>query len=875
MNFSIDHLPNGLTLVLKKSSAAPVVAFQLWLGVGSADERPHEAGLAHVMEHMLFKGTARRGVGQIPRDVERAGGYINAWTSHDETVFHITMAAKFAQQGIDILADAVQNAALNTDDLKSELQVILEEVRMGDDNPGRISTEQLFKTMFKKHPYGRPVIGYADVVESFNRRTVKNFYKRWYVPQNAVLVVVGDFNHKRMRELVENHLGNWKGNKPPRRLTRTEEPPQRKVRMSHRVSPFSEANIAIGFPVPGLTNEDVPALDLLAAILGQGSSSRLENVVKRKMKLATDVRAISFTPKDKGVFGVFAMAPPHNITAATRALSEQIFRLTQEPVSPREIEKARSMLLSDNVYSEETVDGLARKFGYYGLHTKDVSFERNYFAALITADSDTLLEVAKKYILPSRSSVCVVVPDPAHRKYDHAVKWITEGQKKPTVKDSLFKKEVVDALRAGAAKQRKSTPQDGVRIVELAGGDTLIIKPDPASSIVAVRAAFPGGLRSETATTAGASILASNCLTRGTNYKSAVEIAIRMDHLACAINGFAGRNTFGIVGEFMAKNFPDGFTLMSECLRSSTLPKEEVDREKTLLLDEIRANKDNLDVQVMELFQRTLFGKHPYGRSMLGTKETVSSLCAAKIRSYINKVTQPGKMVLAVVGGVDPDEVIELAQSHILSPPKKAGKLLTPALWKPQNKPAHAMLNVSKEQSHIVVGFPGTTLNNDERFTIELLSEILGGHGGRLFEDIREKRGLAYSVAMLSMEGLEPGYLAAYAGTSPGNETAVVDAILSGIEHIKNHPPTKEETSRVKQHLLGTRAISMQRTSARAAGTSLGYLYGLGHDIDEQYPNKIKGITPEQITATARKYFNPKKMVIACVGPKVEKLDFS
>jgi zinc protease len=374
----VEVLPNGLTVVMCPFRTAPVVAFQMWVGVGSADEGSGEEGLAHVFEHMLFKGTKRRNVGEIARDVERAGGHINAWTSHDETVFYITLASRFWLQGLDILGDAIQNATIDEGELNSELAVILEEIRMGKDSPERVVTEKLFKSSFKKHPYGRPVIGYAQTVKKFNRKKVMDFYKRWYVPSNMVFAISGDFDRDKMLRKVESSFKNFAPQKPPSRTMRLKEPTQHSWRFWCGHQPISETHLSLGFPIPELTHKDIPALDLLAGVLGQGASSRLETTVKRKLSLVNGIRSIAYTPKDSGIFGVFASLPSHNLRPATQAIFEQLHRLKSEPIKTSDLEKNRTMIESEKVYSEETVDGVARKAGYYALHVGDMEFVRKY-----------------------------------------------------------------------------------------------------------------------------------------------------------------------------------------------------------------------------------------------------------------------------------------------------------------------------------------------------------------------------------------------------------------------------------------------------------------------------------------------------------------
>jgi len=877
MRARIETLANGLTVVLRETAAAPVVTFQMWVGVGSADERDHEAGLAHVLEHMLFKGTARRGVGEIAQDVERAGGYINAWTSHDETVFHITMASRFLDQGLDVLADAIQHAALDGQELARELTVIREEIRMGRDNPARMTTEGLFGAMFRKHPYGRPVIGYDRTVRSFDRRLVSAFYRRWYVPKNMVLVVAGDFDAERMTTKVTRAFADFDGRGVPRRSTRLAEPAQRRSRLVQRAYPVSESNLALGFPIPGMTHDDVPALDLLAAVLGQGASSRLETRVRREQGLATEIRAMAYTPKDAGVFGVYGMVPPHKLAAAVEAVTVELERVVEEAIPPREIEKARSLLLSDSHYSEETVDGVARKLGYYALHCGDVNFEDRYMAGLVAAQAADLSEIAARYLAPSRASVSVIVPDPQHRPLERKVSWIKGRGRRARVEEKLLERELIGALegrwKGRVGKPRRAATKPATTVQRLSSGDTLIVRPDPGARIAAARAAFLGGLRREPRTKSGIISLLANTLTRGTARMTAAEVALALDAQACSVGGFGGRNTIGVHGEFLAQRFAEGFELFADCLRRPAFDPAEVARERELLIEEVRASADHLDRRAFELFQARLFGRHPYGRSILGTEETVAALEPRDLRRFLNRVTGAGQMVLAVVGGVDPDEVVELAERLLVPGAGKGRPPKDPAPWKPLKGPVQVTESAPKEQSHVVLGFPGVALDDADRFAVDVLTEILGGHGGRLFASLREERGLAYAVTALSMEGIEPGYVALYTGTSPGQEREVVAAMRRELERITTARPARAELDRVKQHLIGTRAISRQRSAARAAGMALGQLYGLGHDADVRYPREVEQVTATRVVDVARRLFDPQRMVLSCIGPDADRLD--
>lgn len=872
----IKQLQNGLTVVMQRTNAAPVVAYQMWIRVGSADEAPSEEGLAHVLEHMLFKGTKRRPVGEIARDVERAGGRINAWTSHDETVFFITLANRYWEQGLDIVADAVQHSSLDEQELMRELSVIREEIRMGEDSPERTVVQRLFDNAFKKHPYGRPVIGFDRTVKALTRETVNGFYRRWYVPSNMVFVIAGDFDEEVMFDKITQLFSTAQAASPPERVTRVNEPEQRKRRISMAINPISEVHLALGFPIPGIDHEDTPALDLLAAILGQGASSRFETNIRRKLSLVSGIRVIAYTPKDAGLLGVFATTPTHNLKAATRAIAAELKRAMYQLPSQADMDKAKTMLISEKIYSEETVDGIARKTGFYQTHTGTLEFEQRYNNALAELSPEDITAVARRYIAPSRASMSVVVPDPSRRPPEKPVPWIIGKKQDRQVDKSKLKTLLDTQIEQGFKGADKRVP-NGMRagktvVRELSSGDILLVNRDPSSKLVAARAAFLGGLRLESASECGVFALLSNTIVRGTKNRSADQVAATMDNLACAIGGFAGRNTIGMHGEFLASNFRDGFGLMAECLRSASFPPLEVEREKQLLIEDIRASRDNPSQVAFQLFQKKLFGSHPYSRPIRGDEDTIGKIDSAALRKNLKRYTKAGSMVLAVVGGVNIEEVTEWAETLVAGQGAKGRAPKGPGPWTPPSEPGHLVQSLPKEQSHIVIGFPGTTITSDDRFAIEVMTEILGGHGGRLFAGVRDEKGLAYAVTAMSMEGIEPGYLAFYAATQPGQEEQVTQAILHEIELICREAASVDEVERIKRFLIGARAIAWQRASTRAASMALDHLYGNGHDEAERYPQKIDRITRKSVQEVAGRYLGSNTPTVAWVGPNMEKI---
>ena len=293
-------LANGLHVVLLEDHSAPVVALQAWVRFGSADEELDVAGIAHVFEHMLFKGSQRfPGSNDMAELIEGAGGTVNAWTSYDETVYHVTLASRFWQRGFDVLSDALLHSLFPPEELIREKEVVYEEFRRSKDSPDHEIAERLFALAFPTHPYGRPVIGYEETFTRITRDDMLRVFHTWYAPNNMVFVAVGDFDSTAMTQAIAERFGPVPALALPPR-PRPPEPVQQTPRVV--TFPFASelARLEIGLPSVAATDPRVPALDVLSDILGSGYNSVLYTELKRRRDLAHDVYAFNYTPYDRG-----------------------------------------------------------------------------------------------------------------------------------------------------------------------------------------------------------------------------------------------------------------------------------------------------------------------------------------------------------------------------------------------------------------------------------------------------------------------------------------------------------------------------------------------------------------------------------------------
>ena len=422
---------------------------------------------------------------------------------------------------------------------------------------------------------------------------------------------------------------------------------------------------------------------------------------------------------------------------------------------------------------------------------------------------------------------------------------------------------------AAAIPRLKGTgPEAGKITVETLGnGATLLVREERATPLVAMRAAFVGGLRFETEETNGLTTLLSRMLTRGTTSLGAEEIQHLMDACAGSISGAGGRNSVSLRAEALSRHFDRAFALFADCLLDPAFPEEELERERHLLLQEIAAREDRPSSLAFDIFSRTLYQHHPYRMPQIGERATVERFTADQLRAHHRRFHDPSRMVLAVIGDVDVAEVVERARALFGAAGEGPQPLPEVAREAPPTERRRVHRTLARAQAHVVLGFQGLTLFDPDRHALEVLSTVLSGMGGRLFTELRDRRSMAYSVTSLAVEGIDPGYFAVYIGTSADKREAAEAGMEAELRKVLDERVTPAELDRAQAHLVGTHEIGLQRNAARAALLALDTAYGLGLDNFERYAEHIQAVTAEDVQRVARRVIQLDRATVAVVGP--------
>ena len=845
---------NGLTLHIAAGVSAPVIAVQAWVGVGSADETPQQAGVAHVIEHMLFKGSRQYGVGELTRAIESCGGEINAWTSFDQTVFHAVLGRDHLEGAIDAIGDTLTAPRVDPDELALERGVILEEIRQGSDDPARSVAQSLFATAYVEHPYRRPVIGTADSVQRLGERDLVEFFRSYYVADNLTLVVAGDVDPVRVRRGVERRFRAMPSGRPVRR--HATEPVQTSPRAVAAFRDVSEAYVAVGFHVPAARHPDVAALDVAAILLGESESARLPRRLRDRDQVVTGASAHIHALRDPGLFVLSATARPRDAQTSVGALVEQALTLASE-VTQDELDKARIAAEAGLVRQLETAQGRARSVGWNSTIAGDPRFAHVYLDRIRAVRRHDVASAVSRYFRSDNATIAAILPHRPARSKAKATAFAREAEKR-------VRRALVQTPVAVAPLEKRVTLRNGM---------VVIVRRDPSVPVVAIRAVWRGGQRTEDVTQAGASTLIARMITRGCGSRDAAAVADRIDRLGGSLGGVTGRNSFGLAAEWLARSWRDGLDLFGDCILDPMIAKADLDREKQLLLDDQIAQGDNPTGVAFRLFSETLYGDHPYARDVLGTAVSVGELSRGELLAIYRERYPVSHMTLAVVGDVDLDDVIARITKRFgaIAAGKPPPRVVTPP--RPAKLDGRSASDrevyryLDRAQAHLVIGYPGATVDAPDRFALEVLVAVLGGQSGRLFSELRDKQGLVYRVSAHSIEGIDPGFVAVYLSCSPDKLGAAVAAVRGELERARVAGITTEELDHARSYLIGSHQIAMQRRAAVANAIAYHEAYGLGWQTWATYDDAIHAVTIADVAAAAEAYLRPDRAITATVRP--------
>jgi zinc protease len=843
------RLKNGITLLVKENRSSPVASLQVWLKSGSADEYEKEAGITHFIEHMIFKGTPARASGEIARAVEESGGSINAYTSLDRTVYFVEIASSRFRVAIEVLMDALKNSLFDPQELEREREVILEEYRRSLDMPMRKFHWALMELSYKRHPYRRPVIGYESTIRSIKREDILSYVERRYLPENIVIVALGDFDSKEIVKVLKREAEAFPPRgKIPSAATRLPEPEQDGIRTVVMSEDVQHASISLSWRTPSIHHPDTPALDLAAVILADGRTSRLEARLRMKERLVHSVDADTSSFADDGLFSIGASLDEENLQRVLEAISQEVLRLVSEPVTEQELARAKALLEAAFLKEMDTMGGRARTFGFFETIYGDVSAIDRYLAEIRCTRPEDIMRAASLYLRPERLSAGLMRPKGSKAELSEAVL------------ARLF------STRNSAEGDRKANAASGARLV-LPNGVRVVVRENKELPLVSMTGCLLGGSRLEGSFPWGISNMVSEMLTRGTTTRSAEEISTIVESRGGSLSAFSGQNALGISATFLSRDFRIGLELMADLLSSPSFDAGEMEKVRQDLIASVRAKKDNPAPQLFDLFYKTLFTSHPYGHPQTGTEETLAAIKREDLLKWYAMIADPSRLVISIVGDIDASQAFSLA-GDIFSRGLNGGGDLPPVPREPPIKGVRtAHLERPAAQTHMALGYLGWDVKSPREPAMAVLETALSGMGGRLFVRLRDQESLAYSVTAFRRSGPDAGLFGIYIACNPAKAAKAKESIFRELRLLRDEGLTAEELEGAKRYLLGETAIGLQKNSSRALRMALDELYQLGYDHVDRFMEQVERLDLKDIKETLADLLKDDNFILVTVGP--------
>lgn len=848
----VVRLPNGLTVMTIEDDRFPLVAVRLFVHAGSGYETAKQAGLSHLLEHMVFKSTEKRPAGQVASDVEGAGGELNASTSFDSTVYRVDLPAERWRLGLDVIKDMIFGARFDPAELDGERQVVLSELARGKDDPDNRLFQVTQALAWPGQAYGWPIIGFPETVSHFSEADLRNYVAERYQPQSMLLVVVGKVRADEVEQeagALFGSLANDRPVPPPATYALPAAVPQPAVRVEY--GQWGKVRLQVSFPTPGLRSADEAALEVLAKLLAGDETSRLYRTFKYEKQLVDDVSCSSMTLERSGLFFIEATLDAKNLAAFWQGLLTELSRLKGASFSDKEIERVK-LGVEDGLYNaKETLTGLAMKAGYFRFYGYEPDGEANYLRSVRLVDQQALSAVIAATLRPERVLTAVLAP-----KADEAV--VTAGG----LADAAAK--LWPAPKNGAAAKDAVAAKTATETIELGNGRTLVLMPDATLPYVSVSMAYNGGDALLAKDRQGLAELAAGCLTTGTAKLSANALEDFLADRAASLSASSGRDSFTVGARFPSRFQKDMYGLFADILAAPAFLKPEVERE---VKDQLAAIKSKEDEPMGLAFRRLfpfVFTDTAYAYTRLGDAATVKGFGQKDVAAFWN-AQRAMPWVLAVCGDFDAAAVRRMAEAVAkASGPAKPFAFATPQ-WGTARQDSATL--PERNQTHLFMVFPVPGLDSPETPGLSLLNDVLAGQSGLLFTRLRDGESLGYSVTSFLWQSLHAGFLAFYIGTSPEKADAALDGFRRVAEQLRSTPLPDELMARAKNVMTGDFYREQQRLKARSSEAAQSLAAGLPIDHDRQVVEAAQQVSPRMLQELAGKYLQPEKAYLFSVKP--------
>jgi zinc protease len=865
-------LDNGLTVLTKEVHTAPVVSVQVWYKVGSRNEGAGMNGISHQLEHLMFKGTTDRPV-QFGRLFSALGSQFNAFTSYDETAYFGTVQRDKLEALLTLEADRMENALIGPDQLTSEKRVVISELQGYQNFPNIRLSEAVMRSAFPNRAYGLPVGGTKADVEKFTLEQVQNYYQTYYSPNNATLVIAGDFATAPVLKVVKETYG-----KLPKRgktaAAKNSTPVTAPTPVAQKApivlkQPGSAALLQTVYPLPDIKHPDVPAIDVMDAILTGGRSSRLYQALVES-GLASSVSGGVAELIEPGWYEINATAAPgQQLAKIAQVLQQSLSKFQQQPVTLEELNRAKTQLQASFVLGNQDITSQASQLGYNQTITGDYRFIEQYLAAIAKVTPVQVQRVAKTYLNPAKQTIGFFEPTQPDGKpgasnvgSGRTMENFSPG--KPVDPAELAK--YLPPATSATDSNKQSLPEQ----FTLTNGLRVLLLPDKSVPTINLSGQIDAGSEFDGNQKAGLANLTANNLMNGTQTKNALTLAKTLEDRGSGLDFSASREGVSISGQGLSTNLPILIQTMADVVKNATFSADQLELSRQRALTSLKVQLDDPQGLGRRVFQQAIYPElHPF--YSFPTAESLKNITRDDLLRFYQEHYRPDTTTIALVGDFDTVKVKALLNQEFgkWQATGKPPVLNVPTVPLPQTLTRLNKVIPGKTEAVTYIGYNGISRKDPRFYAALVLNHILGGDtlSSRLGTEVRDRQGLTYGIYSRFAAGINPGPFLIQMQTAPGDAQKAIASTLALLKQLREQGVTEAELNTAKRSISNSYPVDLANPSNVSSIILDNAVLGLSRAEIQEFPKRIQAVTMTQVQQTIQDLIRPENLVIVTAGP--------
>lgn len=844
MQYELTKLKNNLNTLFVNSPGSTAGTIQIWFRAGSALEKDDHEGIAHFLEHMFFKGTKTRPGAKIAHEVETFGGEINAFTSFDYTCYYINTPTTKISDSINILLDMVANPEFKQSDLLPERDVVFEEYRRSIDSPSQFAFSKLQDSAFSGS-YAHPILGRESTIKNFSREQLAYFRNAYYNLTNTLFIVAGDLSEK--AEIIKT-IEQYKLPEGPESVFPEFELKKNTTIEVHQKE-IGMATLTMVIEAPHYSTTEAASEDLAINCLGFGETSRLYGALVLDKTLANVASASTMFMAKGGAHFIRLVFPHKNMAELLKKFTQTIFEAIDVGLAADEIQKIKNQYLSSKIYEMESIESFSFSLGHSYAQNGDIKCEEEFIERIkntnATAVNKSLKEIFSK-------SVHLSLQIPTEASLEKSKKELHNFQTSlGTLKKSLTAKAKLKH------KIEKSKYDQQVQLVKVKPGVSLLYRQNTMTPTFVLQAYMRGGITEETPKVNGTYHLLSSMITKGHDKISYDKIKQDLEEKSSSINGFSGKNAYGLLMHGLTANLHDLLPHFSGALINPDIPLKYLKHEKQLASRALINQKQDPVKHCFKEAQRLFFGAHPYALNPIGSEATLKTISQKSLLALHKKNIKNKEILISYCGDTTLEEVLDVLDPLFSElAPRKKQKVVFKKIKSTVG--ADKYIHFNREQTQIFHGIPCGKTGSPENLYLKMLSTHLSGQSSELFVEVRDRQGLCYSAQPVHFAAMEGGYFGIYMASGHDKVPAAIAAIKDLLGRIQKNGLAKEDFERIKMMIKGQNLINVQTNEDFASIYSVPVLQDQGMDYYYKGNLEIENLKHEDFQKNIKKILSQK-----------------